>query len=93
MPVASPSQEQSFPWPLTQERLDLLAAVLYKAETIFNVVDSGCLAAERAACLLTDLREKCCQVAGADAPFADMPLSPCFDRGEADSNLFGSEGQ
>jgi hypothetical protein len=68
-----------FPWALTQERIDLLAAILYKAETVFNIVEPGCLAAERTACLLTDLREECCQCAGAADPFPDMPLFPRFD--------------
>jgi hypothetical protein len=71
--------EQRFPWPLTQERIDLLATVLYKAETVFNIVDPGCLTAERAACLLTELREECCQPSGAADPFPDMPLFPRFD--------------
>jgi hypothetical protein len=72
-------QEKRFPWALTQERIDLLAAVLYKGETVFNILDPGCLAAERTACLLTELREECCQRAGAADPFPDMPLSPRFE--------------
>jgi hypothetical protein len=72
-------QEQRFPWSLTQEHIDLLAAVLYKAETVFSIVEPGCIAAERTACLLTELREECCQRAGAADPFPDMPLSPRFD--------------
>jgi hypothetical protein len=76
---SSAKQEQRFPWALTQERIDVLAAVLYKAETVFGNVEPGGVAAERAACLLTDLREACCQHAGAADPFPDMPLFPRFD--------------
>jgi hypothetical protein len=71
--------EQRFPWSLTQERIDLLAAVLYKAETVFSIVDPSCVAAERTACLLTEFREECCQCAGAADPFPDMPMSPRFE--------------
>jgi hypothetical protein len=60
-----------------------LAAVLYKAETVLSIVEPGCLAAERTACLLTELREECCHRAGAADPFPDMPLSPHFDRVDA----------
>jgi hypothetical protein len=72
-------QEQRFPWLLTQERIDLLAAVLYKAETVFSIVEPGCLSAEHTACLLTELREECCQRAGGADPFPDMPLFPRFE--------------
>jgi hypothetical protein len=72
-------QEQRFPWALTQERIDILAAVLFKAETVFNIVEPGCLAVEQTACLLTELREECCQRAEAADPFPDMPLFPRFE--------------
>lgn len=69
---------QRFGWLLTQERIDLLAFLLVKAESIFDLVHPGCLSAERAACLLTDLREQVC-AAGASDPFPDRPMFPKFE--------------
>lgn len=73
--------EQRFGWLLTQERIDLLAFLLVKAESIFDLADPGCLSAERAACLLTDLRKQVC-AAGAHDPFPDRPLGPRFEETE-----------
>jgi hypothetical protein len=71
--------DQRFLWGLTQERITLLAEILLKAETVFDVMEPGGRAAEHAACLLTELREQCCQSAGAADPFPYMALSPRFE--------------
>ena len=68
----------AFTWALTQERIDVLADLLYKLETLCNVAHSGSATAENAARFLTDLREQCC-AAGAEDPFPDMPLAPRFN--------------
>lgn len=81
------THDERFPWRLTQERMDLLAFLLYKLETILNVAESGCSSAEQAACLLTDLREQCCQGAGAADPFPYMPLSPHFEGDESPATV------
>jgi hypothetical protein len=77
------TQDELFPWRLSQERIDLIAEILYKLETILNVAESGGRTAEQTACLLTDLREQCCQLAGAADPFPDMPLFPHFENEES----------
>jgi len=82
------TQGELFPWLLTQEHLDLLAWLLMKFVTICNVAESGCRTAEQTACLLTDLREQCCQRAGANDPFPYMPLSPRFE----DEGSLATEG-
>jgi len=68
----------AFPWMLTQERIDRLAEILYKLETICNVAQPGNATSEDAARFLTDLREQCCK-AGAEDTFPDMPRTPRFD--------------
>ena len=70
----------TFPWNLTQERIDRLAGLLYKLETLLNVAHPGG-SAEVTAQFLNDLRMQCCS-AGAEDPFPDMPLTPRF--GEVD---------
>jgi hypothetical protein len=77
------THDERVPWLLTTEHILLLAVVLYEHQTIFNVAESGCPFYERTACLLTDLREQCCQGAGAADPFPDMPLSPRFEDEES----------
>ena len=68
----------AYPWLLTQERIDLLAAVLMKMEVLCDTAAPGCIAAERAACLLTDLRSQVVE-AGAEDPYPDRALSPRFE--------------
>jgi hypothetical protein len=52
----------------------MLAELLYKLETLSNVVESGNRTAEQTAAFLSDLRAQCCE-AGAEDPFPDMPLT------------------
>jgi hypothetical protein len=73
------TQDKQFSWSLTQERIDLLAQFLYKTETFLKIAESGGLLVAQVACLLTDLREQCCQYAGATDPFPGMPLAPHFE--------------
>ena len=68
----------TFAWKLSQERIHELAELLYKLETISNVVDAGNGTAERTAGFLSDLRSQCC-AAGAEDPLPEMPLSPFID--------------
>jgi|GEM_PF-5472237 len=68
-----------FAWRLTQERVDMVAHVLYKAETLINLAVPGSLGAENIGCLITDLRAQCCVRDGADDPFPDTPMFPAFD--------------
>ena len=82
---------QLFSWNLTQERIDLLAALLHRAELVFDTASPGCIAAERAASLLTDLREQCCIGAGAQDPCPDRPLFPRFDSRRIAGELAGQE--
>ena len=70
---------QTFSWQLTQERVDMLAQVLYKAETLTNIAVPGTLAAENIGRLITDLRAQCCLRDGAHDPYPDSPLWPVFD--------------
>ena len=62
-----------FPWVLSQEQVDLLGSVLYRAESTFRAVDPYSLAAERAHELLTEMRRECCR-AGAQDPYPFLPL-------------------
>ena len=70
---------QTFSWQLTQERVDMLAQVLYKAETLTNIAVPGTLAAENIGRLITDLRAQCCLRDGAHDPYPDSPLFPAFE--------------
>ena len=70
--------DQLFSWTLTQEHIDLLAFILIKAESIFDLVDSKCLIAERTACLVTDLREQTSRAGAAD-PYPDRPMFRRFE--------------
>lgn len=65
----------SFPWMLDQERIDMLASLLAKMEQLCDIASPGCLAAERAGGLLTDLREQT-TAAGAADPYPDRPMFP-----------------
>jgi hypothetical protein len=65
-----------FSWELTQDRIDTLAALLYKIETVFDIVQPGNSAAELTGSFLTDLRQQCCVAGGAADPFPEMPLTP-----------------
>lgn len=73
--------DPTFAWHLTQERIDRLAALLFKLETLLDIAHPGGGNAEVAARFLNDLRKQCCS-AGAEDPFPDMPMTPRFD--EAD---------
>jgi hypothetical protein len=68
-----------FSWKLTQERIDALAVLLYKIETVFHIVQPGNPSAEVIGSFLTDLRRQCCLMGGAEDPLPDMPLSLAFD--------------
>lgn len=70
---------QTFAWNLSQERLDSVAQVLYKAETLINVAVPGSLTAENIGRLVTDLRAQCCLRDGAADPFPDTPMFPAFE--------------
>lgn len=74
-----------FSWELTQDRIDTLAALLYKIETVFDIVHPGNSAAELTSGFLADLRQQCCLRGGAEDPFPDMPLSPALDVGEQEA--------
>ena len=67
------AEERRFAWALSQGQIDLLAAVLYRAENTFRAVDPYNLSAERANELLTEMREQTCQ-AGAEDPFPFLPM-------------------
>lgn len=71
--------QRRVPLYLDQAQIDALALLLYKHQTISNVVTSRRDAvSEEAACFLTEIRKQCCCRSGAADPFPDMPLSPCF---------------
>jgi len=74
MNLPNTAHDERFPWHLTQARIKLLAEILFWAETV-----SRGRAADQTGCLLTDLREQCCQHAGAADPCPYMPLSPRFE--------------
>jgi len=74
-----------FPWRLTQDQLDQLAQLLYKIETVFDIVHPGNPAAEVTGSFLTDLRVQCCVQGRAEDPFPDMPLSIAFDEQEREA--------
>jgi len=73
-----PCDDGAFAWRLTQERVDMVAHVLYKAETLINLAVRDSLEAENIGCLMTDLRAQCCVRDGADDPFPDTPMFPAF---------------
>jgi hypothetical protein len=79
MSHATPCPAKTFTWNLTQERVDSLAKLLYKLETMLDVASPGGPDAEQVACFINDLRAQCCISGGAADPFEDMPLSPQFD--------------
>ena len=66
---------------LTQDQVDQPALLLYKHQTVTNVVSGDGRVSEAAACFLTEIRLQCCARSGADDPFPDMPLVPCFGKG------------
>jgi hypothetical protein len=72
------SKNKYFSWKLTQDRIDTLAALLYKIETVFDIVHPGNPGAELTGSFLTDLRQQCCLIGGAEDPLPDMPLTPNF---------------
>jgi hypothetical protein len=75
----------TFTWNLTQERIDALAQLLYKLETASDILAAGNPSAELTARFLCDLRAQCC-AAGAEDPFPEMPLFPCFEGKEVAEN-------
>ena len=58
---------------LSQEAIDVLAVVLYRAENVFRAVDPFCEVAERTSNVLTELRQECTR-AGAQDPFPFLPM-------------------
>ena len=67
------SQERRFEWAMTQGTVDLLAAVLRRAETVFRDVDPFCMPAEHAAYLLAEMREQT-RLAGAQDSYPFLPM-------------------
>lgn len=64
---------------LTQDRIDQLARVLYRAEQAADVQDPGGIAALEAARMLTEIRVEFCQHGGASDPYPAAALFPHFD--------------
>lgn len=80
---------QRVPLYLTQTQIDALALLLYRSQTITNIVATGRHErSEEAACFLTELRQQCCVRSGADDPFPYLPLCPSF--AEEESNRSGA---
>jgi hypothetical protein len=78
-PPGVPMSAHTYAWNLSQERIDMLAQVLYKAETLTNITVPGTLAAENIGRLVNDLRARCCLRDGAQDPYPDSPFFPTFE--------------
>ena len=69
--------DQTFAWPLTQERIETLANELYLLQDVAHRINPGGARGERAHALLNDLRAHVV-AAGAEDPFPYMEYAPAF---------------